>query len=284
MTWRSKRAVPVDPRARVGFQRAASRYDRSRPEAPPAAIDALVRSLRISRQSTVIELGAGTGKLSRLLVPRTGPYLAIEPVPAMRAQFRRGLPAVPIVGGIAEMLPIHPSSADAIVAAQAFHWFDVPRAMREMHRVLRPAGTVGLLWNVRDESVDWVHRVTEIIDRFDEGGPRFRRGGWREAWAHTPGFDPLELQSFPFVQRADRETTLARFTSVSFIASLDEARFAEAEAQLRRLLDTHPMTAGRAEIELPYNCEVYSSRSTQLPAVRLRPGRKSRATHSARIS
>ncbi|MCI4347696.1 MAG: class I SAM-dependent methyltransferase [Thermoplasmata archaeon] len=276
--------MPVDPRAWVGFQRAASRYDRARPEAPPAAIDALVRSLKISRQSTVVELGAGTGKLSRLLVPRSGTYLALEPVPAMREQFRRALPSVPIVGGMAEMLPIHPSSVDAIVAAQAFHWFDVPRAMREMHRVLRPGGTVGLLWNVRDESVEWVHQVTEIIDRYDEGGPRFHGRAWREGWTRTPGFDPLELQSFPFVQRADRETTLERFTSVSFIASLDEARYAEAEARLRRLLDKHPMTAGRAEIELPYNCEVYSSRSTRLPAVRPRPGRKSHATHSAHIS
>ncbi|MCI4352094.1 MAG: class I SAM-dependent methyltransferase [Thermoplasmata archaeon] len=258
--------MPVDPRARVGFQRAASRYERSRPEAPPAAIDALVRSLNVSLQSTVLELGAGTGKLSRLLVPRSGPYVAVEPVPAMREQFRQAFPTVPLVGGIAERLPIRPSSVDAIAVAQAFHWFDVPRAMAEMHRVLRPGGTVGLLWNLRDESVDWVGQVTSIIDRYDEGGPRFRQRAWRDGWARTPGFDPLELQSFPFVQRMDRETALARFTSVSFIASLDETRYAEAEAQLRHLLDTHPAIAGRAQIELPYKCEIYSSRSTKTAA------------------
>ena len=258
--------MSVDPRARVGFQRAAGRYERGRPEAPAAAIDALVRGLGISRESTVVELGAGTGKLSRLLAPRSGAYVSVEPVSAMREQFRRALPTIALVGGIAELLPIRASSVDAIVAAQAFHWFDVPRAMGEMHRVLRPEGTVGLLWNVRDESVDWVHRVTAIMERYDDGGPRFRRRAWREAWAATPGFDPLELQSFPFVQRMDRETTLARFTSVSFIASLDEARYAEAEARLRHLLDTHPETAGRAEIELPYHCEIYSSRATTIPS------------------
>lgn len=254
--------MPVDPRARVGFQRAAGKYERARPEAPSVAIDALARALRLSLRSTVVELGAGTGKLSRMLAPRAGVYVALEPVPAMRQQFRQVLPAVPIVGGIAEMLPIRPSSVDAIAAAQAFHWFDVPRTMSEMRRVLRPNGAVGLLWNVRDESVDWVRQVTAIIDAYDEGGPRFRRREWREAWADTPGFEPLELQSFPFVHHADRETTLARFTSVSFIASLDEGRYAEAEAKLRHFLDTNPATAGRPQIELPYNCEVYTSRPT----------------------
>ena len=257
--------MPVDPRARVGFQRAAGRYERSRPEAPRAAIDALVRSLGISRRSTVVELGAGTGKLTRLLAPRSGLYVAVEPVRAMRGQFRQALPTVPLVGALAEMLPIRVASVDAVAAAQAFHWFDVPRAMREMHRVLRPGGTVGLLWNVRDESVDWVRQVTRVMDRYDEGVPRFRLHAWRTAWDRTPGFDPLEKQSFPFVQRMDRETALARFTSVSFIASLEPARYREAENAIRDLLDSHPLTAGRDEIELPYQCEIYCSRSTAAP-------------------
>jgi SAM-dependent methyltransferase len=214
----------------------------------------------------VLELGAGTGKLSRLLAPRSGRYLALEPVPAMREQFRRALPDVPLVAGISEMLPLRPSSMDVVVAAQAFHWFDIPRAMAEMHRVLRPQATVGLLWNVRDESVNWVHRETEILDQYDDRGPRYHRGVWREAWHRTPGFTPLEKQSFPFVQRMDREAALDRFTSVSFIASLDEIRYAEAEAALKGLLDTDPVTAGRPEIELPYQCEIYTARRVELPS------------------
>lgn len=252
--------VPLEPSARVGFQRAADRYERGRPEAPPSAIDALVGTLGISSRSFVLELGAGTGKLSRRLAPRAGRYVALEPVPAMRDQFRRALPTVPLVAGIAEMLPIAEARVDAIVAAQAFHWFDIPRAMQEMHRVLRPGGTVGLVWNVRDESVDWIHQETVIMDRYDGRGPRYRRGAWREAWAHTPGFEPLQKQSFSFVQRLDRDTALDRFTSISFIASLEGERYAEAEAALKGLLDTHPQTAGLTEIELPYQCEVYTSR------------------------
>jgi SAM-dependent methyltransferase len=255
--------VPIERSARIGFQRGAGRYERGRPEAPPGAIDALVRSLGVSDRSTVLELGAGTGKLSRRLAPRSGRYLALEPVPGMRAQFRRALPGVPLVAGIAERLPVPDSSVDAVVAAQALHWFDIPRAMAEIHRVLQPTGTVGLLWNVRDESVDWVHRATEILDRYDDRGPRYRSGAWREAWNRTPGFTPLEKQSFPFAQRLDRHAALDRFTSISFIASLEAVRYAGAEAALKELLDTHPQTAGLTEIELPYRCEVYTSQRSQ---------------------
>lgn len=257
--------MPLAPAARVGFQRGAGRYERGRPEAPPTAIDALERSLGISGRSTVLELGAGTGKLSRLLAPRSGRYVAIEPVRAMREQFRKTVPDVPLVAGLAERIPLRKSTVDAVVAAQAFHWFDVPRAMAEMHRVLRLGGTVGLLWNARDESVDWVHRATELMDRYDARGPRYRSGAWRAAWESTPGFAPLEKRSFPFVQRLDRAAALDRFTSVSFIASLDDARYAEAVAALQGLLDTHPQTAGRPEIELPYQSEIYLSRSIPYP-------------------
>jgi SAM-dependent methyltransferase len=257
--------VPVETSARVGFQRAADRYERSRPEVPPAAIEALVRSLGISPKSVVLELGAGTGKLTRLLAPRTGLYIPLEPLAAMRGQFRHALPNGPLVAGIAEKLPIHDSRIDSIVAAQAFHWFDIPRAMEEMHRVLRPGGTVGLLWNARDESVDWVHRATEILDRYEDRTPRYRRGAWRQAWDRCPGFGPLEKLSFPFVQRLDRRTAIERFTSVSFIASLDDLRFAEVETALKDLLDTHPQTAGRDEIELPHKCELYISRRIEQP-------------------
>jgi SAM-dependent methyltransferase len=257
--------MPLAPAARVGFQRGAGRYERGRPEAPPEAIEALRRSLGISHQSTVLELGAGTGKLSRLLAPQAGRYVAIEPVPAMREQFRGTLPDVPLLAGLAEMIPLRRAAVDAVVAAQAFHWFDGPRAMAEMHRVLRPGGTVGLLWNVRDETVHWVHQATEVLDRYDARGPRYRSGAWRTAWDRTPGFAPLEKQSFPFVQHLDREAALDRFTSVSFIAGLDDERYAQALEALRGLLDSHPQTAGRPEIDLPYQSEIYTSRSVPYP-------------------
>jgi SAM-dependent methyltransferase len=253
--------MPLNLLARVGFQQGAERYERARPEAPPVAVDALVRVLEISERARVLEVGAGTGKLSRLVAPHAGSYVAIEPVPAMRTQFREALPGIPLLSGLAERLPLRSSTVDAVAAAQAFHWFDAPRAIAEMHRVLRPGGTVGLLWNVRDESMEWVRAMTHVIDRYSGGGPRFRDSTWRSAWAQAPGFEPLEKLAFPFVQRLDRDTTVARFTSVSFVASLGESCYREAEAAIRHLLDTHPQTAGRDKIELPYRCEIYFTRA-----------------------
>ncbi len=256
---RSAGPVPIERTARIGFERAAERYERGRPEVPPDAVEALVHTLSISERSAVLELGAGTGKFSRLFGPRAGRYLALEPVPGMRALFRRQLPHIPLVAGVAEALPVRAGRFDAIVAVQAFHWFDASRAMEEMRRVLRPGGAVGLVWNARDESVDWVHQESRILDRYDEREPRYADGAWRAAWKDPPGFSPLELQTFSFVQRMDRATALDRFLSISFIASLDAERHAEAEAAIGSLLDTHPETAGRPEIELPYRCEVYTS-------------------------
>ncbi len=252
--------MPIERNARVGFDRAADRYERSRPQAPPEAIEALVATLGLTLRSTVLELGAGTGKFARLLAPHAGRYLALEPVPGMRAQFHRSLPGIPLVAAVAERVPVRTGRVDAVVAVQAFHWFDAARAMREMHRVLRPEGQVALLWNTRDESVDWVHQATLILDRYEEGSPRQSRAGWRRSWSENPGFTPLEERRFSFVQSLDRATTIDRFLSVSFIASLDGPRHAEAEAAFERLLDTHPQTAGRQVIEHPYRCEVYTAR------------------------
>ena len=224
-----------------------------------------METLGLTGRSTVLELGAGTGKFSRLLAPRTGQYLALEPVPGMRALFHRGLPEIPLIAGVAEALPLRTGGVDAVVAVQAFHWFNAARAMQEMHRVLRPDARVGLVWNARDESVDWMRQVSLILDRYDERNPRYARGAWRKSWSENAGFTPLEEQRFSFVQRLDRAASLDRFLSISFIASLDGPRHAEAEAAFAKLLDTHPETAGRPMIEHPYRCEVYTARRLPEP-------------------
>jgi SAM-dependent methyltransferase len=252
--------VPVHPQAAVGFGLGAAAYERGRPEHPPETIDCLVRELSLSSRTTAIELGAGTGKLTRLLAPRVGRYLAVEPVRPMREQFVAQVPGVPLVGGVAEALPLHPASAQVVLAANAFHWFDTAAALAEIRRVLRPGGQLGIVFSVRDESVRWVAQMSEIFDRYGRGALRRKWSRWREVVDATPGFGPLEERRFRFEHVGTRETTVDRFLSVSFIATLPEEDRRRAMDEFRVLLESDPETRGRSEIATPYVSEVYWSR------------------------
>jgi SAM-dependent methyltransferase len=141
------------------FGAAAEAYERARPGYPEAAIDWLVPE----GARTVLDLGAGTGKLTRSLVGDGVEVVAVEPLAEMRAKLAAALPEVRALEGTAEAIPLEDDSVDAITVAQAWHWVDPERATAEAARVLRPGGTLGLVWNRRDERVDWVRRVGEVM-------------------------------------------------------------------------------------------------------------------------
>ena len=144
----------------------------------------------------LLELGAGTGKLTRLLAPLGPEILVVEPVEEMHARLRETVPQAERVGGTAEAVDLPDASVDAIVAAQAFHWFDAPVALREMHRVLRPDGRVGLVWNRRDESEDWVAQLSTLFEPLRSDTPGYAQGRWREPFDRTTLFTPLEHHRF----------------------------------------------------------------------------------------
>jgi SAM-dependent methyltransferase len=248
--------VAIHEAAAKGFA-GAERYDRSRPGYPPDAVERLAAALALSPGAPVVEIGAGTGKLTRLLLPRAPRLVAVEPVDAMRRRLAALLPDVAVVGGQAEALPLRDGCAGAVVCAQCFHWFDGPAALAEIHRVLRPGGRLGLLWNRRDESVGWVRDLTEIVEPLAGGAPRYRSGRWREAFAKTALFGPLEEAGFENRHEGDPERIVERFASISFVAARPEAERAEVLARVRRLLSEHPETRGRAEIALPYRTELF---------------------------
>lgn len=256
---------PTHPIA-AGFDRVADRYERGRPNYPAAAVELLAERLGIRPGRVVLDVGAGTGKFTRELVRFGADLTAVEPMPAMRAQFAQQLPGVPLLAGTAEGLPVGPASVDAIVCAQAFHWFDTAPAAREFARVLRPDGGLGLIWNVRDERVPWVRELTAILDRYDVGGPRGRSQSWRQPLAETGRFTPLEHQEFGHVQRAPPETIVDRALSVSYIGILPDATQAKVAEEVRELLARAPATSGRAEIELPYRTDVFLARRAADPA------------------
>ena len=148
--------VPIHELAAKGFQAGADAYERGRPSYPDEAIAFTVEMLGLDAAATVVDLGAGTGKLTRLLVPSGARVVAVEPVEGMRRKLvELAAGAVRVLDGTAEAIPLPNGSADAVVVGQAFHWFAGAPALREIHRVLCPDGRLALLWNVRDESEPW---------------------------------------------------------------------------------------------------------------------------------
>ncbi len=140
----------------------AERYERGRSGYPPEAVSWLVEVLGIDQGTAVVDLAAGTGKFTRLLVAPAGQVVAVEPVAAMRAELARVVPKARVLGAAAEAIPLRARAVQAITVAQAFHWFDPARALPEMHRILRPGGRVGLIWNRADTSVPWVARLDAL--------------------------------------------------------------------------------------------------------------------------
>ncbi|WP_248920362.1 class I SAM-dependent methyltransferase [Pseudomonas entomophila] len=247
----------VHASASTGYTRQSGNYEQGRPDYPIALLDWLRDALGVSNGTTVLDLGAGTGKFTRLLTSLAPRLTAVEPVAAMRERLHEQLPDVPVHAGTAQHMPVADASQQVLVCAQAFHWFADSAALAEMHRVLAPGGRLGLVWNVRDESVDWVARITEIITPYEGDTPRFHTGRWREAFDGR-WFSPPTLTTLPHVHEGSPRTVIIeRLRSVSFIAALPQAEQDKVMTRLQDLIDHHPDLKGRERIAFPYRTQAY---------------------------
>jgi SAM-dependent methyltransferase len=244
-----------------GFARASEAYERGRPGYPPEAVARLARELELRPGRVVLDLAAGTGKLTAHLVGTGAELVAVEPVAEMRAVIERALPGVALYAGTAEEIPLETNSVDAVTVAQAFHWFSGEEALVEIHRVVRPGGRLGLVWNVRDSSFGWVAGLSEIIEPHRRDAPAYRSGDWREAFERTALFEPLGHAEVSHVHRLTPDGVVARVASVSFVATLSPAEREGVLTEVRELLATDPVTRGRDVIELPYRADVFWTRS-----------------------
>ena len=221
--------------AATGFARAAEAYEEGRPGYPEAALE----PLRLTSGMTVLDLAAGTGKLTRALAATGTRVIAVEPVAEMRA----ALPdSVTALDGTAESIPLEAGSVDLVTVAQAFHWFDGPAALAEIHRVLRPGGRLALLWNRRVEDDPVNQAIEALIEPYRMGTPTHRGDVWRAAFEHTTLFGPLEEHVFANEQVLDADGLAARICSISFIARLPEAERAGLLARARELTAGGPVT------------------------------------------
>lgn len=243
-------------------------YERGRPGYPAGAVDELVRVLGVGPGATVLDLAAGSGKLTRQLVPAGATLLAVEPSAAMRERLAGLAPGVRVLAGTAEAVPVPDGAVDAVTVAQAFHWFDGPKAVAELHRVLRPGGRVGLLWNVRDESVPWMAAVTAILDGHAGDAPRYRDGRWRAAFDAAAGFTPLQVRRFRHRHELDRAALGDRFASISFVAALPDATRARVLAEIEEVAAAEPSLAGPGPVAVPYRTDLFWTERLTSPAGR----------------
>lgn len=252
--------MSVDPLAAAGFTGAAAAYERGRPGYPDAAIDWLVSELGVSAGSPVLDLGAGTGKLTRSLVPRGLDVVAVEPLDTMRAELVRVVPSVRAVPGVAEAIAVADGSVAAVFSGEAFHWFDLEPALAEIRRVLGSGGGLGVLWNVPRWKGEWVRDVGEAITRHrDSREHPWQRGkpwAFDERMHDRVDWTGVRTESFEHEQLSTRSELIDNVSSMSFIGALgDEAR-AAALADIDGVLAEH----GLDEVVLRWRCDAHVTR------------------------
>jgi SAM-dependent methyltransferase len=249
---------PLDPLA-ASFGRVAEAYARGRPPYPPDALRWLVSELRLSDDSTVLDLGAGTGKLTAGLHPLVGRVIAVEPVAEMRRILSEAQPQIEVRAGAAEDIPLDDEAVDAVMVGAAFHWFDPDEALCEIHRVLRPSGGLGLLWNRPEwEGEPWYPVFSRVLERVRDQGDvpqsRYTVGPWRAALEGSVQFGPVRKREFRHVHRVSRSEFLDRVASWSVFAILPDAERDDALAEVAAAVDDEAT-------DLRYRTDTYRTRA-----------------------
>jgi len=237
-------------------------YERGRPGWPPEVVDVP----GLPPEATVLELGAGTGKLTRLLVATFGRVIAVEPAEPMRRLLVSHCPEAEALAASAEEIPLANGSVDAVVAAEAFHRFDGERALAEIARVLRPRGVLVLLWNLpagpTEPSIETAERLLQErapgdraelgYDPLDLNTTRYESGAWREPFAKSP-FEELQEARLANPQTVDRDGVVAFFASMGWIGDLPDAERLPLLDEVRSLLAAD-------EYERPWETHVHWTR------------------------
>jgi ubiquinone/menaquinone biosynthesis C-methylase UbiE len=231
------------------FGAVAKEYERGRPGYP----DDVTRWIGGTAPAVVLDVAAGTGKLTTGLQDLGHHVVGLDPSIEMLSQLSRQRPDIAVTVGRAERLPFGAGSFDALTVAQAFHWFDQTVAVAEFARVLRLGGHLAILWNFRDETVDWVAQLSRLIG--SEGAEKEKCP--YEPLPSTGWFESSTHRTFRFEQPLDRDLLVGLVRSRSYVATLPEAERRAVIAGVLRLCDEHPALAGRPEFSMPYRTEVF---------------------------
>jgi SAM-dependent methyltransferase len=243
--------MDVHPIAARAFDARAEEYERARPGWPPDAVAAVLDRFG---SGAVVDLAAGTGKLTRVIAEQADTVIAIEPVEGMRRVLREQLPHVRAMSGTAEAIPLPDDSIDAVFVGEAFHWFDAARAVAEIARLLKPGGGLAVFVHKPGwEGIGWLDELVKTVAAYRiEDSSRPAHDAWREVLAAEPRFEPPRDDDFAYDHHSERELMVAEVASFSSIGSLERDRLAEALAACRAVLERH----GIDEFTFPYRIRV----------------------------
>lgn len=248
----------LHPAAQKGFSSAAELYQKVRPNYPQDIVRWLKQNLVLNTDSIAVDLGAGTGKFLPYLKQATTHLIAVEPVIEMLEQLSIVHPDVQRLQAKSDQIPLDSQSVDAVLCAQAFHWFANIETLDEIYRILKPQGHLGLVWNQRDESVDWVKALADLLATLEGDTPRYHSGQWKQVFEQQHLFQLKSCQTFTQVQTGTVENVVSkRLMSTSFIATMPQQEQAKLKQKFEQIVFEHTGKSAQDEIDFPYVTYAY---------------------------
>lgn len=249
----------LHPAAQKGFSSAAELYQQVRPDYPQEVVNWLKEDLELNAHSNVVDLGAGTGKFLSYLKQITPHITAVEPVTEMLEQLKIVHPEVQTIQAKSDQIPLNSASIDAVLCAQSFHWFSNIETLNEIHQILKPNGHLGLIWNQRDEQVDWVKALTNVLLPIEKDTPRYHSGQWKQVFENQFLFQLESTQVFSHVQAGTVENVVSkRLLSTSFIAAMPENEQLKLKQQFEQIIFEYTGKQPQDEIDFPYVTYAYN--------------------------
>lgn len=255
----------IHPSAQKGFSAAAELYQQVRPSYPQNVAEWLKSDLALNTASTAVDLGAGTGKFIPYLKQVTNNIIAVEPVVQMLEQLSLVHPDIQILQAKSDQIPLDSATIDAVLCAQSFHWFATIETLTEIYRILKPQGHLGLIWNQRDESINWVKALADLLSPLEMDTPRYHNEQWKLAFEQQPLFLLTNVKTFPQYHTGTVENVVSkRLLSTSFIAALPEPKQQELKQKIEDIVLQYTGKNAQDRIDFPYITYVYNFKKQEI--------------------